>query len=426
MQEGGSDADSYDEEGSVSEYGSDGGVLCRPWAAYAALVLAPILFLVAGAYLQTDREGVTFAQTQGWPLTEFPGVRDAWRDCRGLGRSAPWTDDMHVNFLLMTMDRVPFPDIWRDFLKGVPETSYKFYVHCKDYDACKANLEANGLNMIHIIQPVFNAWCVDLLSPMLQLLIVALGALPADRPAKFVIVSADHLPIKPFRTIQLELGKHPGASDICLYPPSFWHVARDDPSVLAPAASQWSVLSRRDAEVLLQRMPKPSATLPIVVPKLEGRAWNDFVVQHCIDEVSVFSTIFGLYHNNTIVNGSEMTTSEFPGIGPVFVNRSREQGCCRTWGFMGGGNSVEEVMQTVHWWGLVSPLASYVEKLQAAPDTKFYIPFTHCDTGCEVIFVVDSLGPIGQRILLESPFLFARKFAHNASMPGFAKTIFGA
>lgn len=210
----------------MSEYGSAGGVLCRPWAAYAALVLAPIPFLVAGAYFPTDREGVTFAQKQAWPLTEYLGVREAWRDCRVLGRSAPWKDDMHVNFLLMTMDSVPFPDIWQDFLKGVPETSYKFYVHCKNYDACKANLEANGLSMIHIIQLVFNAWCVDLLSPMLQLLIVALGALHADRPAKFVIVSADHLPIKPFRTIPPELGKHPGASDICLYPPSFWHLAR--------------------------------------------------------------------------------------------------------------------------------------------------------------------------------------------------------
>lgn len=420
-----SDADAGSDYGSKSESGED-SVFCRPCFAYAALVLGPIVFITLGAYFQVGDEGVTFAQQHGFPFAMYPGVRDAWRNCSGSGREEPWTEDLHVNLLLMAIDDIPFPDIWLEFFAGAPSTSYGAYVHCKHAAQCEANLKASGLDALFTVVPtVYNEWCVDLLSPMLQLLTISLQAVPAERFAKFVFLSTDHLPIKPFRTIQVELGKHPGASDFCLYPPTYWHVALDDPSVLAVAATQWSVLSRIDAEALLRRMPKPTPATAIAVPKLEGRGWSDFSFKHCIDEVSVFSTIFGLFHNHTIVNGSEVTTSEYPGVGAVDIDEFEEQGCCRTWGFMGGGTR-EQVDAMLEGWALISPLAKTMELLRAVPDSSVEIPLSHCETGCEAIGVVMGLGPQGMRLLRDSPFLFGRKFAHNASLPGFGGAMFGA
>lgn len=120
-----------------------------------------------------------------------------------------------------------------EFFRGAPPGSYSAFVHCKFADQCQANLRASGLNAIFTVVPtVFSAWCSDLVSPMLQLLRSALDAAPQDVLAKFVFLSSTHLPLKPFGIIQAELGKHPGASDFCLYPPTHWHVAKSDSAML--------------------------------------------------------------------------------------------------------------------------------------------------------------------------------------------------
>lgn len=108
---------------------------------------------------------------------------------------------------------------------------------------------------------------------------------------------------------------------------------------------------------------------------------------------------------------------------PVVMTQLRSR---TAWSKRGGLNLSEAGfggLRSVPW----SHLAlGHEELLRAVPDSSVEIPLSHCETGCEAIGVVMGLGPQGMRLLRDSPFLFGRKFAHNASLPGFGGAMFGA
>jgi len=424
----GDDAD-WDLSGASEEededYDEDNDSKCnRSKRPLLAVALVTLVFGVIASLLIRDQEGVSFAARLRVPFVPYPGVRRAWRQCGEAGRSERYTSQLHVSLLMMAIDGVPHADIWLAFVRGAPEGAVSGYIHCKYPDKCRENLGKSGLDKVFKVVPaVFNEWCKDLLSPMLQLLTVALEEplVPLDVPTKFVFVSTAHLPVKPFSVVRAELGKHPRNSDFCLYPPNFWDSVKADPSMLRVTANQWSVLSREDAETLVQRMPAPRPDAPLQVPPVGNLSWEDFQNYHCIDEAAVFATIFGLTPNVSVGGGPRV--GFYPGVGAVDVMEPREQGCCRTWEYLSIHTTAAEDEARIQWWIPGSVMAQTLQKLRHAPDSMVWGPLSHCDVGCEIVWRIDALGPLGQRVLRDSPFLFTRKVADNATLPGYADRV---
>jgi len=332
---------------------------------------------------------------------------------------------MHLSFLMMAMNRMPHADIWLDFLIGAPPGSWAFYLHCKNATSCAEGLEESGLRgVVTLVPSVYSAWCEDLVSPMLQLLKYALRPQAKDFRdvrSKFIFLSAEHLPIKPFRVMRYVLGRHPDATDFCAYPSKQWVTAREDNTTLQITGSQWIILSRMDAETLSKALPEPRESENISVSPVEGLRPSDFKGWFCIDEMVPFSQIFGLFHADRGANESTFKL----GIGNVTYPADYEQGCCRSWVWVQAAMpSPERYIESRAW---ASGTADILLRLLSVQDSSVRGPATHVDPdggGGEIVYVIEKLGPQGVRILRNSPFLFARKFDHNASLPGYAATMF--
>eukprot|EP00425_Heterocapsa_triquetra_P036994 CAMPEP_0195082612 /NCGR_PEP_ID=MMETSP0448-20130528/23756_1 /TAXON_ID=66468 /ORGANISM="Heterocapsa triquestra, Strain CCMP 448" /LENGTH=410 /DNA_ID=CAMNT_0040115741 /DNA_START=106 /DNA_END=1338 /DNA_ORIENTATION=+ len=374
--------------------------------------------LLITAFLSVAFIAVAFARFRTSPAAPG-GVEDAWVQCSGAGRLGGPRQDVHIHFLLMTMDDVAHPDIWRAFFDGAPSGSYSAWVHCKYPDKCRANLAQSGLAEFKLVPTVYSEWCFDLVSPMLQMVRSALAenVLPPGVPEKFVFLSAQALPLKPFSVIRAELGKHPSASDFCVYPPSWWSQGKVDNTTFAVAASQWSILAKEDAEVLVNRMPAPSADHRVQLPDVQGVSWDNMSYTHCPDEIAVFPTIFGLYHQDGTGVGF------YPGVGQIREDGNLERGCCRTWGFQQGEKNREATLMYLE---QNSQLGKVLKQLLSDKESDVRGPMTHSsgnDDG-EILWIVYRLGPAGLRAIRDSVFLFGRKFSDNASLPGYADIMF--
>eukprot|EP00428_Durinskia_dybowskii_P015945 CAMPEP_0170212608 /NCGR_PEP_ID=MMETSP0116_2-20130129/5922_1 /TAXON_ID=400756 /ORGANISM="Durinskia baltica, Strain CSIRO CS-38" /LENGTH=399 /DNA_ID=CAMNT_0010463147 /DNA_START=58 /DNA_END=1257 /DNA_ORIENTATION=- len=341
----------------------------------------------------------------------------------GLFGSATVGAKARVHVLMMGMDAIPHPEIWRAFFESEPTESYSFFIHCKDETSCKESVEKGGLSHIaEVVPSVYNAWCDDLVSPMLQLLKYALAKEPAaGYPVdKFAFVSTEHLPLKALRNISEALGKRPDESDFCVHPTSWWlRLKSNNITPQAVTCYQWSVLSRKDAVTLRERMPDPSPSRQLVVPAVEGHAFSDFDTVHCIDESWLFATIFGLAHAPSDPNATANLT--IPGFGKLVYPSLYLQGRCVYFGFEGYPTDMG-----YRAWVLWERQSRAAMGLQAIADSSFISPPTHCDaTGwCEVIWTIETLGPNGLRYLRDSEYLFARKFADLGLFPDYASVVF--
>lgn len=268
---------------------------------------------------------------------------------------------------------------------------------------------------------VFNAWCTDLVSPMLQLLRYALARQPAPGyPVdKFAFVSSQHLPVKPLRVISEEFAKHPDKSDICVHKSNWWLRMKVNWTIQAVVCYQWSVLSKKDALKLRQRMPDPSPVSPVVVPKVEGFGFEDTTKAHCIDEAWIFTTLYGLVHVPTNLSGSSQAEISVPGHGTLWYPHWSRQGSCVFFGAEGWPDKVRQDAERERDHQAQAALA-----LQGIWDSVIATPMTKCPGGCEVIWEIELLGPLGQQFLRNSTYLFARKFANNAILTGYASVVF--
>jgi len=328
-----------------------------------------------------------------------------------------------VHVLMMGMDIIPHTEIWKAFFHGAPRESYSFLIHCKDEARCRDLVDTSGLSdFAEVVPSAYSAWCDDLVSPMLQLLKYALAKEPSPGyPVdKFAFVSTEHLPMKPLRVISETLGKRPDESDICVHPTRWWlHLKANKTTPVAVTCYQWSVFSRRDAITLTERMPDPSPSKQLAVPAVEGYAFQDFDTVHCIDESWIFATIFGLAH----VPQDPNTTAHlnFPGFGRMWYPSEWLQGRCPYFGFEGYPGEI-----WYHAYTLNETEAGAALALQRITDSSFISPPTHCDTTgwCEVIWVINSLGPKGLEFVRNSEFLFGRKFAAAGLFPDYASVVF--
>lgn len=173
------------------------------------------------------------------------------------GITERWANDSDINFaasrppriyfLFLAVDKVSNLDVWNAFFSTAPVHEYRAYVHCK-LPSCLLNVQGSRLEPVPTVPSYY---CTDLVSPMNQLLSIALrndadGANPAD---KFAFVSDSTLPAKPFPELYATLSMRKG-SDFCVFPTQEW---ADIPASgggieIAVKTHQWVTLERYHAE----------------------------------------------------------------------------------------------------------------------------------------------------------------------------------
>jgi len=380
------------------------------------LPLALGVLLVGGAACLHMKGGVVSGREEGeFTLDgQIVGVEGAGPQCGGDGRPSMPAQHMHLHFLMLAMYEVPHLEIWHAFFNSGTPGSFSAWVHCKDADKCRVGLEQSGVATFKLVPSVYSAWCTDLVSPMLQLLRFALAQQisPAGADEKFIFLSDVTLPLKPMPVIQAELGKHPSASDFCFLPTTWWFPLKTDNQTYKPVASQWSILSKKDAQTLLERMPEPRSDAPVSVPNVENTSWGDFEVVHCIDEGAIYSTLAGLFHLDRPGNSHL-------GAGELHYPEEFLQGCCRTLGFQQGHYTKEIDMEILHSWAQHTDLGRVMQSM-LDEGCDLLQPVTNCPT-CEIIWTVNSVNKICLNMMQRSAFLFMRKFPINASLPGFGE-----
>eukprot|EP00930_Biecheleria_cincta_P012741 TRINITY_DN11709_c0_g1_i2.p1 TRINITY_DN11709_c0_g1~~TRINITY_DN11709_c0_g1_i2.p1 ORF type:complete len:406 (+),score=38.47 TRINITY_DN11709_c0_g1_i2:38-1255(+) len=293
------------------------------------------------------------------------------RDVEGGGSSM-----VLLHFLFLAIDDVPHAEIWKAFFANAPKGSFKIWLHCKDRSSCMNSKFLRLLPQTNLVATVPAAYCVDLVTPEIQLLTQALASGPGKGSMeKFLLLSDSTLPLKPFSYVLRELSKSV-KSDFCIYPlcPSnectvehfgqhnFWAkgVATSTRKVASlPMSSQFFVLNRQNATTLASRWGRPesrplgtltvqrwnetnrhpyvyTATQPVWNISIIGKANDDERKSlanftgwdSCIDEEVVFSMIFGA------VVFDENKITDVPGFGKLFSDEKHmtmPQGVCRSY-----------------------------------------------------------------------------------------------
>lgn len=187
-------------------------------------------------------------------------------------------------FLFMTRIGVEHEEVWSRFFAGADGATSKYValVHC--YEGCAPNFTSHP-ELFHAIPTVGSQHCENLVSPMNAVLEAALRWAPRGGGGsdgdKFIFLSESTLPLKSFGYVWRELiAKRAGQSSFCVEPRSMW--ARLGPW-LVPKTQQWSILSRRHAEMATARSV--------------AEMWDDaagWTQRHgCLDEYWHFFFVFG-------------------------------------------------------------------------------------------------------------------------------------
>eukprot|EP00927_Polykrikos_kofoidii_P051517 TRINITY_DN45312_c0_g1_i1.p1 TRINITY_DN45312_c0_g1~~TRINITY_DN45312_c0_g1_i1.p1 ORF type:complete len:622 (-),score=71.22 TRINITY_DN45312_c0_g1_i1:51-1916(-) len=312
-----------------------------------------------------------------------------------------------VFFLFMVYETLDNEDFWAAFFETAPDPNmWRAFVHVKGNSK---GLGSTPLFQYTFVETVPSEYCKDLVSPMVQLLRTATAESfsPGD---KFVFVSETTLPIKRFPQVYKALTMDTD-SDFCMNTRDSWSELmsqRTGKSALIVKHSQWVVLSQAHARVMVERWPSVKQhanywNLP-VWPKAAAAEYgpSDFAlvsrgVSLCADEWAIFATIYG----TLLINSKELTVS-LPGNSAMNLNvagplANTNQGKC----------------QTFVTWGWTASKRSYTiaaDIVSDMPKSSFSC-FPHCTGSSPATF--QSISDRGLSVLLESTYLFARKFPKN-------------
>jgi len=104
-----------------------------------------------------------------------------------------------VSFLMLAEDGIMWESIWVNFFEGGQNgVDYQAFIHCTHSKECRRE-NVKRQDIFNIIPTVPSVWCKDLVSPMMALLRVATRhSQPGNPYDKFVFVSHNSLPVKPF------------------------------------------------------------------------------------------------------------------------------------------------------------------------------------------------------------------------------------
>lgn len=261
-----------------------------------------------------------------------------------------------IFFLFMTMTGLHHQSHWQAFFEGVDRSKYRLMLHCKQYNNCVQALANNNPLGLSMVFTVASHYCVDLVSPMVQLLRSAIkeSASPHD---KFVFVSESTLPAKPFSIIYSDLMLHQ-QSDICVGPSDDWlglTLRQNFPPYSAERAylvkhSQWVILSPDHAREMITNWnkvkqgdwPDTSWSVPIWHAP-EARNSNSSTpsklptgdifkeVRVCADEWAIFATLYGA----VVDSGNRKVTVPGFSTNMLQLHGTAVQGVCRTFVYWG-------------------------------------------------------------------------------------------
>jgi len=348
-----------------------------------------------------------------WPSSPFGGVSllllplSASGLLRGnvtstLGSERTGASRLHLLFLVE--NALSFAPFWGAFVNGADPAKWAAYMHCSDSSSCNVDAARTELPGLWHVNTVPSQYCKDVVSPMVQLLQAAVTSSAVNSGDKFVFISDGELPLKPFDEIYTELVGRAG-SDFCINPQRFWSKLPASPPgagsnpTFVVKHSQWVVLSREHADLLVQRWPTVESHLWASVPiygETQQRTSNavDFLyghVQLCLDEWAPFATIYG-----ALQGGGQ---KELPGLSTGSIDLSDRagslpgQGRCPTLVAWAEDDAVGQHPVLEHVW-----------------------PFLDCYPRCSSSHPASftTITDMGLAWLRDSPFLFARKFLPEA------------
>jgi len=318
-----------------------------------------------------------------------------------------------IHFLFLVTGALPHAGIWKMFFAEAPRNSWRAYVHCKDPDACARSGLPLELPEIRRVATVPSWYCHDLVSPMSQLLSVALSESPANgqggKVEKFVFVSDSTLPVKPFSEVHKALTATDD-SDMCIFPQDQWGTANVDGKYIRLVKHhQWVVLNRQHSELFVKNWKPVDARGVWSVP-LKGGTWEgkerNLSPQHfnrapysnwCTDEWAFFATIFGAFEPD------QWGQKTYTGLGMVSQQSptgSQVQGRCRTF---------------TYWANDGADFTALGAAIHADPTSKM-----SCYPKCgQHPAGFDALGDQSLTSLRHSSFLFARKMSPSLWMPNY-------
>lgn len=326
-------------------------------------------------------------------------------------------------FLFLTSDGIQRQDIWASFFeRAASQTRYRTFVHCTDWKTCDAEIQVDNPLNATLVGTVPTVYCKDLVTAMAQLLKAA--TLESTSPHdKFVFLSDSTLPVKPFELVYSALTAQ-DTSDFCIEGTSHWPkvVFTNMVSAQLVKHSQWVVLSRHHAQIMVREWPLKITkaaveywSVPIGTSASHSDNSGGFPpllslaqLSVCADEWAIFATIFGAVGSDTLridarhhKHRNKGNTLNMPGLsgGPLTVTGDSEksQGRCHTFVSWGDVEGASESSST----HLMRKL------LHDGPATQL-----SCDPDCKGSHpeTIAALSNRSLHILRKSHFLFARKF----------------
>mmetsp|Transcript_105572 Transcript_105572/g.297053 ORF Transcript_105572/g.297053 Transcript_105572/m.297053 type:complete len:676 (+) Transcript_105572:74-2101(+) len=298
-----------------------------------------------------------------------------------------------VHFLFMVKQHgVQNPDVWRWYFNSSDPKQWRILVHCEHEGTdgrCDSGLPASLKPKTVATQPT--AWCSNVVSPMNELLRVALKQEAHYHPRdKFVFLAGDHLPVKPFWHAYDELTANEDSS-FCVLPTARWNCSCSDGCLVKH--SQWSILGIKHARTIVEEVTARGSTAS-GAPKMNVPGCPQ-EQQTCLDEYWHFNALYGTifrpqgFVQLPLFNGGGLRAPSFQ------ENLPQEQGFCPTF---------------VHWpnhkiiafYSGESPLRETTDQLKRS-GVKWGGRGDHQIWGASAPAAID--------VLFDSSYLFARKFA---------------
>jgi len=234
----------------------------------------------------------------------------------------------------MVHDTVANGVVWQRFFAKAQAGSYYNWVHCSA--GCNKTDFQRNLPNVYFVPPVSTQYCLDLVTPYVQLLRYALGSRTQSESTheKFVLVSESTLPVKPYPVI-LETLMADDLSDFAIVESEYWPFSKFTPKyTLLVKADQWTVLNRRHAFKLVSKWePGQSPSMrSIQVAEDNGSClyrWQfipPLLKGSCTDEEAVYQTICGAlevsFRHGTVLKRCEGTLDV---MYPSFVPQGRHR-----------------------------------------------------------------------------------------------------
>lgn len=320
-----------------------------------------------------------------------------------------------VIFLFLVEDAVMHPEYWSAFLEDADPSQWAAYIHCKSSCSPQTLQALPALKPVDLQQTYY---CHNLVDAMVSLLkgAIADGGTKYD---KFVFISDSTLPVKPFNEVWQVLG-HDDGSDICIFPRDHWgEAAFNNQRAVLVKHHQWVVLNYDHAKTMVAtwgsvdsqgQWSVPIRTETYSEPLIYNaeRFTRSPIANWCADEWAFFAILFGAIPEDGSAAMSIPGYLNRDGGNTLILNgpgTAKQQGTCRTF---------------VFWSEVDHDITLLAKNIAKGYPHNVLSCWPECTYRPAIIEKLSNDGLLEMR---RSPFLFARKFAKNVTLPLFREII---